>query len=145
MRAWRDWLKQPSVHERPRSIDVRPFLCNHSRLTMDFNFPGDRKEFEIIFESEWLALLKHYRSKGGLQIGVRRLPGGRYETRPLVCKECRDERRKDFVEISINLHYLLPEDIDPATKLPAEACELLAARIRSHAFKRRANALQRQS
>ena len=124
MGAWRGWLKKPLTSPRPRAVDIRPFICEHSRLTADFNSVGDRKEFEMILVDEWHALLKHYRSKGGLEIRVRRLPGGRHETRPLVCHPCRDERRKDFEEITISLHYLVPDDMDPMTKLPTEACEL---------------------
>lgn len=64
-----------------------------------------------------------YRSKGALEVAVTQLPGGRYATRPSVCEPCRDERRRDFDEISINLHFLIQEDMDPDTGLPKTASE----------------------
>lgn len=124
--TWRAWLKKPTTTERPRSIDLRPFLCEHIRLTYDLNFEDDRRALVFVSEDEWHALIATYKTKGGFQIGIRKVSKSRYETTPSVCDQCRMQRRSAFVEIEINLKFLIEEDMDPDTGLPKTTCTLLS-------------------
>lgn len=124
MNAWRDWVKKPSTSEEPHAIDLRPFLCEHVGLKFDFDFPDDRKNFEIVYEDEWHALKAIYKSKAGLELVVKQVGRGQHKTRPKLCEPCRKLRRLAFVKIEIGLKFLdKDEDMDAETDLPRAACE----------------------
>lgn len=119
-------MKKPNSLERPHAIDLRPFLCGHNRLEFDFNFPDDRKHFEIVYDEEWHALKAIYKSKSGLELVVKQVGRARYETKPRLCEPCRQLRRLAFTEIEIGLKFLdKTEDMDSETDLPKTACALI--------------------
>jgi hypothetical protein len=120
--AWRMWMLKPTIVEQPGGIDLRAFICAHNCLVVDFNFADDRKQFELVFEHEWYKLNDLYPSRANHDIVMQRLKG-RYVTQPVVCEPCRLERRTQFDEITIRLHFLLQEDLDSQTGLPITAGE----------------------
>lgn len=119
---WREWLKKPTEVDRPRAIDLRPYLCEHTGLTSDLSYNDDSKAFEIITEDEWQALIQTYKSKSGLQVSIRNSSKGRFATTPSVCEPCRNKRRLAFEELEIVLKFLNEDDMDTETGLPKTTC-----------------------
>lgn len=56
VRLWRQWLFHPA-NERPESVDTLQFICEHDRLVLDPNSPGDLDATAaIIKRADWDTL-----------------------------------------------------------------------------------------
>jgi ubiquitin carboxyl-terminal hydrolase 48 len=54
---WKQWMRNPQYQERPESLDNSWFLCEHSRLTIDFkNISKFDPEFALIDIAAWNKL-----------------------------------------------------------------------------------------
>jgi ubiquitin carboxyl-terminal hydrolase 48 len=59
VRAWRQWLSQPTEMLRPDSIHNTPFICEHQMLAVDPNCSSDWEGTHVLIKrADWDALEK---------------------------------------------------------------------------------------
>lgn len=57
VKAWKKWLSRPGEATRPETVDNAPFFCEHGKLIIDPNCPGDLSTtVTIVKRSDWDAL-----------------------------------------------------------------------------------------
>ncbi|KAJ6623503.1 hypothetical protein B0H10DRAFT_2010118 [Mycena sp. CBHHK59/15] len=100
VRAWRQWLNQPTEMIRPDSIDNWPFICQHEMLIFDPNCPADFEDSLVLIQrSDWDELEELY--AGGPLISVRKSDDTHYVHEVAVCTGCRHERKTNWVTTEI--------------------------------------------
>lgn len=59
LKAWHQWLNQPTEIQRPDTVDNTPFICEHDLLNFDPNSSTDfDSSFALIKRADWDTLEK---------------------------------------------------------------------------------------
>ncbi|KAF9179388.1 hypothetical protein BGZ50_006967 [Haplosporangium sp. Z 11] len=133
MRKWLNYIKKPTVKERPSTIDNTTLLCNHGQLLFDPDNVADAENedgISVVKEEEWAYLQAIY--GGGPEIVVTKTEVIQTdsdrdqstvsvvtESVPGVCSTCRNERILDFesTTLIIRVHSTEQSAIDSADAL----------------------------
>ncbi|KAJ7709699.1 hypothetical protein B0H17DRAFT_999051 [Mycena rosella] len=104
VRAWRQWLGQPTEMIRPDRIDNTPFICEHKLLAFDPNCPTDIDGFLVVIQrSDWEELKRLY--SGGPLIAIQKSNNSHYTHEVAICTGCRQERKTnwDTTDITVRM------------------------------------------
>ncbi|KAJ6597092.1 cysteine proteinase [Mycena vulgaris] len=102
VRAWRQWLGQPTEVIRPERIDNMNFICEHELLAFDPNCPTDMEgSLVVIQRSDWDELQRLY--SGGPLIAVQKSNDSQYTHEVAICTGCRQERKTNWVTTEITI------------------------------------------
>ncbi|KAG0264211.1 hypothetical protein BG011_007245 [Mortierella polycephala] len=130
MRKWLNYIKKPTVKERPSTIDNTTLLCNHGQLLFDPDNVVDAENedgISVVKEEEWAYLQAVY--GGGPEIVVTKTEVIQTdsdsdqstvsvitESVPGVCSTCRNERILDFesTTLIIRVHSTEQSVVDSA-------------------------------
>ncbi|KAJ7156934.1 hypothetical protein C8R43DRAFT_1183392, partial [Mycena crocata] len=102
MRAWHEWLKEPTEMVRPDRIDNTPFICEHEMLAIDPNCPTDIDGLLVVVQrSDWDELKRLY--SGGPLISVQKSNDSDYIHEVAICTGCRQQRRTNWTSTEITV------------------------------------------
>ncbi|KAK4058729.1 hypothetical protein OIO90_000173 [Microbotryomycetes sp. JL221] len=110
-----NWTK-PKMKSGPRppDLDNKSLLCKHEKLAIDLEHGAVEVEggapVLMVPKEEWSALEKEFNAAPA----IRALEGerGQYISKPVMCRECIEENRKNFMETRLRVRMLTDDDFD---------------------------------
>ncbi|KZP12614.1 cysteine proteinase [Athelia psychrophila] len=118
VKAWKKWLSRPGEATRPEIVDNAPFFCEHGKLIIDPNCPGDLSTtVTIVKRSDWDALADLYSAGPLIALEKRLVEEEMFDTKYVhdipTCAECRHQNKLDYDTAEITVRILTRQDPDP--------------------------------